>query len=190
MLSSTFLVTTVGAQAPVPKAAAPAQSSKAVGTLAQVMRGLFFPNSNTLFDVQAKDPATPPPKPPEGDRSTTALFGNMYAGWQAVENASIVLAESADLLLVPGRLCQNGKPVPVSRADWIKNVQGLKDAALAALQVARTKNLEKMSDVTNTVSDACATCHEPYRDRGGADSPIRCVPPTADEAERIKKGLP
>ena len=191
VLASTFLMTAVLAQAPAPrKPAAPAQNQKVVGTLAQVMRGVFFPNANLLFDVQSKDPAAPPAKRSEGDSSASARFGNMYAGWQAVENAAIALAESSDLLLYPGRLCQNGKPVPIGRADWVKNVRGMRDASLAALQVARTKNIEKMVDATNAVADACSTCHEPYRDRGGADSPIRCTPPTAEEMDRINKGLP
>jgi hypothetical protein len=191
VFASMFLIAAVGAQAPAPKkAAAPARNQKVVGTLAQVMRGVFFPNANLLFDVQAKDPAAPPAKRNETDNSASARFGNMYSGWQAVENAAIVLAESSDLLLYPGRLCQNGKPVPLGRADWARNVQGLRDASLAALQVARTKNIEKMVDATNAVADACSNCHEPYRDRGGADSPIRCTPPTAAEMDRINKGLP
>lgn len=186
-----FLFTAVGAQAPAPKAAAsPTQNQKVVGTLAQLMRGVFFPNANLLFDVQSKDPAAPPAKRNEADSSASARFGNMYSGWQAVENAAIALAESSELLMYPGRLCQNGKPVPLGRADWAKNVQGMRDASLAALQVARTKNIEKMIDATNTVADACSNCHEPYRDRGGADSPIRCTPPTAAEMDRINKGLP
>ena len=28
-----------------------------VGTLAQLMRGIYFPNSNLIFDVQMRDPA-------------------------------------------------------------------------------------------------------------------------------------
>ena len=198
---SMFLVTAVGAQAPAAKktaasstaskAADPVQNQKkVVGTLAQVMRGIYFPNANLLFDVQAKDPGAPSGKKNEEGGGASATFANIYSGWQVVENAAIVLAESTDLLLYPGRLCQNGKPVPISRDDWTKNVQVMRDAATAALQVARTRNLEKMIDATSTVSDACSNCHEPYRDRGGADDPARCTPPTAEQMERIKKWLP
>ena len=118
------------------------------------------------------------------------MFGNMYSGWQVVENAAIALAESSDLLMYPGRLCQNGKPVPVNRADWAKYVQGMRAAGVAALQVARTKNLENMIEATNTIADACSSCHEPYRDKGEANSPARCTPPTAAEMDRINRALP
>jgi hypothetical protein len=189
MLASMFLVTAVGAQTPAP-AAAPAQSQKqVVGTLAQVMRGVYFPNANLIFDVQSQDPGAPSDAENASSGGASARFANIYSGWQVVENAAVVMAESTDLLLYPGRLCQNGKPVPVGRADWAKYVQGMREAGVAALEVARTKNLERMIEVTNTVADACSNCHEPYRDKGDADSPARCTPPTAAEMERINKGL-
>ena len=181
-----------GAQAPAatrPAASAQAQK-KAVGTLAQVMRGIYFPNANLIFDVQSEDPGAPPRKQNEASGGASARFGNMYSGWQVVENAAITLAESSDLLMYPGRLCQNGKPVPVGRADWAKYVQGMRAAGEKALRVARTKNLEQMIEVTNDIADACSSCHEPYRDKGEANSPARCTPPTAAEMDRINKALP
>ena len=35
------------------------QSVRVVGDLAQVMRGILFPNSNIIFDAQNTDPVTP-----------------------------------------------------------------------------------------------------------------------------------
>ena len=93
-----------------------------------------------------------------------------------VEDAALALAETANLIMIPGRLCENGRPVPVERADWVKFAQGLRDAGLAAYTPARTKDLEKMAEVTNQVADACAFCHEVYRDKGSAESPAHCVP--------------
>ena len=49
-----------------PAAAQAAGTVKAyppLGNMAQLMRGIFFPNSNLLFTVQTRDPAAPPPKP-------------------------------------------------------------------------------------------------------------------------------
>lgn len=188
---SMFLVAAGGAQAPAPKkAVAPTPAQKqGVGTLAQVMRGIYFPNANLIFDVQAQDPGAPSDRKNEAGGGATARFGNMYSGWQVVENAAIALTEASDLLMYPGRLCQNGKPVPVAREDWAKFVQGMKDAGVTALQVARTRNLEQMIEATNTIADACSSCHEPYRDKGEANSPARCTPPTAAEMDRINKGL-
>jgi hypothetical protein len=189
LLTSMCLVTALGAQTPAPGAAPARGGNEPVGTLAQVMRGIYFPNANLIFDVQSHDPGAPSDAENASAGGASARFANIYSGWQVVENAAVVMAESTDLLLYPGRLCQNGKPVPVGREDWARYVRGMREAGEAALAVARTKDLEKMVEVTNTVADACSNCHEPFRDRGDADSPERCTPPTAEQMERIQKGL-
>ena len=159
------------------RAAAQASSSKPDGDLAQVMRGILFPNSNLLFDVQQNDPGAPP-KTTEGAAGDGASksFANVYSGWQVVENAAVALEEAADMIMKPGRVCSNGKPVPVGRPDYVKFARGLREAGHKAFVAAKTKNQEKVSDVTNDVSEACANCHEVYRDKGPAGSPARCTP--------------
>ncbi len=133
-----------------------------MGNLAQVMRGILFPNSNILFDVQSTDPGNPPPVAAGG--GATAAFSGIYAGWQMVENAAIALGESANLINIPGRRCQNGRPVPMSEPNWAVFTQQLKDAANVMLVAARAENQEAASDATNDVAEACYVCHEVYRD--------------------------
>ena len=65
-----------------------------VGTMAQVMRGLYFPNSNIIFDAQMRDPGAPPEPAAEGDTVTATFFG-IYTGWPVVETAALLLAEGA-----------------------------------------------------------------------------------------------
>jgi hypothetical protein len=133
-----------------------------MGTLAQVMRGILFTNSNILFDVQSIDPDNPPPVAAGG--GATATFAGIYSGWQVVENAAIALGEAVNLITIPGRLCENGQPVPLGQADWAVFTEGLKDAADVMLVAARARDLEAASDATNDVADACYFCHEVYRD--------------------------
>ncbi len=120
------------AQPPAPAAPA-APAAKPYGTLAQVMRGIPFPNSNIIFDTQSTDPAAAQ-KPPEAGAPATQTFAGVYGGWQAVENASIALQETGNLLLVPGRMCENGRPAPIDQEDFKKWAQGLVDAGAACLQ--------------------------------------------------------
>jgi cytochrome c' len=164
------------AQAPAtkPSAKAPARPT---GTLAQVMRGIYFPNANLIFDVQQSDPGAPKNKPAATGGSATSTYGNAYTGWELVENAAVALTDGVDLILAPGRSCQNGKPVPVRQADFQKFAADMRKAGLAVLEAAHTKNQEKVSDATNDLADACSSCHEVYRDKGPADSPARCTPP-------------
>jgi len=126
---SIFFISCTQAQSPAPAASAPA--AKPYGTLAQVMRGIPFPNSNIIFDTQSTDPAAAQ-KPPEAGAPASQTFGGVYGGWQAVENASIALQETGNLLLVPGRMCENGRPAPVDQEDFKKWAQGLIDAGAAS----------------------------------------------------------
>jgi len=45
------------AQAPSSKPVAAKSAVRPTGTLAQVMRGIYFPNANLIFDVQQNDPS-------------------------------------------------------------------------------------------------------------------------------------
>ena len=161
---------------PPPGAAAPAASFPATGSLNQVMRGILFPSSNVLFDVQTRDPGGRQASGARGDATTTsARYGDVYDPWMVVDAAAISLAEAAPLLMTRGRRCENGKPAPVDRADWQQYVQGLVEAGRAAYRASQTRNQAVVSEVTNQISDACANCHRVYRDRPTAA--MRCTPP-------------
>jgi cytochrome c556 len=167
------------AQAPAPARRVPAAAKPAVkpaGSLAQVMRGVYFPNSNIIFDVQQNDPAAAIKKS-EGGASATDTYAGLYSGWDRVENAAVALTDGVDLILTPGRLCQNGKPVPTRNADFQRFAQEMRKAGFAVLTAAHTKNQEKVSDATSDLTDACSGCHEVYRDTGPADSAARCTAP-------------
>ena len=138
-----------------------APSPEPVGTLAQLMRGILFPNSNLIFDVQVRDPGAPTTA--EDNNSVTATFSGIYTGWQVIENSAVALAEVANLIVMPGRLCENGRPVPVNQPDYQRYAKDLAEAGKAAYEIAKTKDLEAMSDVTNDVAGACENCHIVYR---------------------------
>ena len=115
--------------APATTAAAPGPAPAPHANLAQMMRAIPFPASNLIFDTQTTDPGAPA-KP--GGEGATAKFSGVYGGWAAVENSGLALAETANLLLVPGRKCQNGRPVPNDREDFKKFTQGLIDAGMSS----------------------------------------------------------
>jgi hypothetical protein len=154
---------------PKPAPAAQTTAAKPVGSLAQVMRGILFPNANILFDVQSSDPETFGKKT-EGAGATSS-FSGIYTGWQVVENAAIALDESARLLEVRGRICENGRPVPLDQKDWAPFVADLRKASQAMLKAAQAKNRELASETTNDVAGACENCHTKYR-----DAAPRCTP--------------
>lgn len=160
------------AQAPSPAAApkAPPTSAKAsaptpqvYANLAQLMRGIMFPNSNVIFFAQDKNP-TSVKSTGDPSLSTDPLSGS-FGGWAAVENSSLALTEAANLLTIPGRVCSNGLAVPVKNPDWLKFVQGLREAGIASYKAAQSKSNEKMPDAADVVTTACSNCHDRYRDK-------------------------
>ena len=155
------------AQAPAkPAAGAPVRvTAKVQGNLAQVMRGILFPNSNIIFDAQNNDPTK---------KKADEQFGNPYGGWQNVENAAIALAEASNLLIIPGRVCSNGKPAPNAQPDWPKLVQGLRDASMESYKAAQSKNMDKIVDAAGTLTEACSACHDKYREKPNLS--LRCTP--------------
>jgi mono/diheme cytochrome c family protein len=154
---------------PTPLAVASATPSfPPAGNLTQVMRGILFPSSNIIFTAQTQDPSVPKVIPEGADReggfSWVIWSGGIYTGWELIDYAAIALAESAPLMLSPGRRCENGRPVPVNDPDWIKFTQELAEAGKAAYKASQTRNQETISDASNLVNDACLNCHLVYRD--------------------------
>jgi mono/diheme cytochrome c family protein len=156
--------------------ASAAPSFPSTGTLNQVMRGILFPSSNVLFDVQTRDPgAGSKGGVARADAATTSnRYGDVYSPWQVVDAAAISIAEIGPVLMQPRR-CENGKPAPVDRDDWKKYVQGVVDAGRAAYRASQMRSQDAVREATNGISDACANCHRVYRDV--ANAAMRCTPP-------------
>src|SRR6266853_70411 len=171
---------------PIAAAASKGPTFPAAGNLAQVMRGILFPSSNIIFNVQTNDPGAEVKPGQVGAGATTAFSwvdwgAGIYKGWQIVDYAAVSVAESAPLMLTPGRRCENGRPVPVDRPDWIKFTQELADAGRAAYKASQTRSQEAVSEASNQLADACLHCHQVYRDRRGraadpSDTSARCLP--------------
>jgi hypothetical protein len=156
-------------------AAAPARAGGAGGrvqaNLAQLMRGIIYPASNVVFASQGTDPATV--KAAQDPSTATDPLMSTYGQWQAVENAALALSESANLLMIPGRRCMNGKPVPMQNPDWPKFVEQLRAAGMTAYKAAQSKNQDAMLDAADAVVTACGNCHDKWREK--ADLADRCT---------------
>ena len=155
-----LLVAAVGAQAP---------TTYPVANLAQVMRSIYFPNANTIFDTQMRDPDAPP-ETTSADGTVSSTFASIYTGWQLVENAGLMIAEGATLITMPGRLCQNGRPVPAGY-DWQKYASEMAATGWDVYQAAKERNQKRVAELTNDLAGGCANCHSVYRDKDD-----RCIP--------------
>jgi hypothetical protein len=133
--------------------------------LNQLMRGVLYPAANVVFFPQFENPGAVKPVPGQDPSMATDPLTSTFGGWQAVENAALALAESANLLLVPGRVCSNGAPAPITDPAWATFVQEVRDAGMKAYKAAQAKDQDKLIELSETVSAACGHCHRKWRDR-------------------------
>ena len=150
---------------PAPAAAAGAGGINipVVANLAQLMRGVTFTNANIIFQAQLKDPGGP--KPPNPVPFDYVQWGNIqYGGWQAVDQAALALQETTPLFLLPGRRCENGRPVPINQPTYQKTTQALIDLSREIMKISQSRNHEALVGVAQRLNDACDACHKVYRD--------------------------
>jgi mono/diheme cytochrome c family protein len=180
VLSEILWPSTPGAAAGAAASAAKVRAFPPSGNMAQLMRGIFFPNSNLIFTVQTHDPGAPRPAPSAGGQASGFSWvdwgAGIYSGWELVENAALALADASPLMLAPGIRCENGKLAPVNDADWIKFTEEMFAVARKTYRVAQSRNQEAVSEATGDLADACSNCHRAYRESprapGAARDPI------------------
>lgn len=171
------LADTALAQITFPASARAAQPTAAAGgvtlapsaNLAQLMRALTFPNANILFNTQIRNPADDKPATPV-PFDYVKWGATVYPGWQAVDQAALGLIESTPLFMVPGRRCENGRQVPVDRADWKQYTEALIAVGHEAYRASQTRNVDAVSALSDKLNDACANCHKVYRDSAAEGS--------------------
>ena len=158
----------------------------ASANLAQFMRAVTFPNANIIFNTQLYDPGKEKPKMPIP--YDYVLWGKtVYYGWEAVDEAILALRDTSPMLLLPGRKCQNGRPVPIQNADYQQAVKDLVAFTDELWKAAQTRNQETVSALSEKLNDTCANCHKVYRDvsvSGGASTGSL----TADRCNANPKG--
>ena len=165
-----------GASAASAASSTGASTFAVAGNLAQLMRGVTFPNANILFNVQVKDPAKEKPAMPI-PFDYVVWGGTVYYGWQAVDQAALALIETSPLFLLPGRRCENGRAVPVDRADWKQYTNALMDVGRAAYKAAQSRDAEAVNKIAEQLNETCANCHKVYRDgakEGNTAGATRC----------------
>jgi hypothetical protein len=74
-------------------------------------------------------------------------------GWHAVESAGAVVAETGNLLMLPGR--SQGD-------DWLAYSIGLRDAGKLTMKAALEKDAEALFDVGGNIYQVCKSCHNQY----------------------------
>jgi hypothetical protein len=124
---------------------APRQSPSMVrvGTMSELMVRLIYPTSDAVFYISSRTPTTD-------------------AEWADLQAKTLVLAESANLLMMPGR---------TRAGQWNADSRQMLDAASAAFKAAKAKNVEGIEAVSDRLLESCVSCHKAYRPDYGKPKP-------------------
>lgn len=107
-----------------------------VGSMSDLMVKIIYPTSDALFYIESRTPST-------------------EAEWNTLEGQALMLTESANLLMMPGRARD--------QKQWMADAKLMLDAGAAALKAVKTKNVEGVSAVSDQLLESCTTCHKHYR---------------------------
>jgi hypothetical protein len=135
---------TAAAQAPAPSAAAPAAPTRRVGTMSELMIQMIYPTSDAVFYITSRTPKT-------------------EAEWVELQAKTLTLAESANLLMMPGRARDQGR--------WMKDATLMLDAGWAAFKAAKAKDAAALEALSDQLYESCVTCHKNYRPDYGKPKP-------------------
>ena len=81
------------------------------------------------------------------------------AEWTELQGKTLMVAESANLLMMPGRARDNDR--------WMSDAKLMLDAAAAAFAAAKKKDVDALIDLNDQLYQSCVTCHEQYRPNYG-----------------------
>lgn len=112
-----------------------ADGPRAIGSVRDVMVSMVMPASDVVFNAGAE-----PPK--------------AAADWETLRRNAIILAESANLLMIGTRVRD--------RADWLTMAQAQRDAAEAVVKAATAKDAAALGEAGDKAYETCTACHNKY----------------------------
>ena len=115
---------------------ATAAFAQPVGNMSQLMINIIYPTSDAIFYVDRDEPKN-------------------EVQWNALANQALMLAESGNLLLMPGRARDQG--------EWVKDAKMMIDAGAAAFKAAQAKDMDGIVALSEQLSNSCIACHLKYR---------------------------
>jgi cytochrome c556 len=107
-----------------------------VGSMSELMVKIIYPTSDALFYIESRTPKTD-------------------AEWTALEGQALMLAESANLLMMPGRARD--------QKQWMADAKLMLDAGAAAVKAAKAKDVAAIAALSDQLMESCTTCHKNYR---------------------------
>jgi hypothetical protein len=120
--------------------AAQEPSFQRVGSMSELMVDLIYPTSDAVFYIATRTPTD-------------------QVGWNALSAQTLMLAESANLLMMPGRARDQER--------WMQDAKLLLDVGTEAFKASKAKDVEALEALNDRLYQSCVTCHQHYRGNYG-----------------------
>ncbi len=139
------LALTVALAAALAQTAAPRPPTRNVGTMSDLMVKIIYPASDALFYIESRTPKTD-------------------SEWTALEGQALMVAESANLLMMPGRARD--------QKQWMADARLMLDVGADAVAAAKKRDVEAIAALSDRLMESCTTCHKNYRPNYGRKPPV------------------
>lgn len=116
-----------------------------VGTMSDLMVKIIYPASDALFYIESRTPKT-------------------ESEWTVLEGQALMVAESANLLMMPGRARD--------QKQWMVDAKLMLDSAADAYAAAKKRDVQGIVMVNERLLESCTSCHKNYRPNYGRKPPI------------------
>ena len=106
--------------------------------MSDLMVRIIYPASDAIFYISTRTPTN-------------------SAEWTELEGTALMLAESANLLMMPDRAR--------GREQWMSDARLLLEVGEAAFRAAKDRDVEALVELNEQLYQSCLTCHRNFRRR-------------------------
>jgi hypothetical protein len=111
--------------------------------MSELMVDIIYPSSDAVFYIATRTPTS-------------------SEEWMVLQGQTLMLAESANLLMMPDRARDQDQ--------WMRDARLMLDAGEAAYRATRDRDVSALEALSDQLYQSCVTCHQHYRDGYGRRS--------------------
>jgi hypothetical protein len=157
---------------PAAEAATVPSDLKPLFSVKELMESIIDPQADFIFDAVAVD---------IGPQGTVETKPTSDEDWLRVQHATVLLAESTNLLKIPRRVAPEGETSELrgpgqpelapeqiqakldqDRRLWDSHVDQLRDELLKVLEIVKARDSDKLFEAGSNIDRACEACHLEY----------------------------
>jgi hypothetical protein len=140
IIGALLLAATMAPSSSARQAEARTVQPQPASTMSELMVNIIYPASDAIFYITTREPKT-------------------EAEWAELQGKALAVAESANLLMMPGRARDQDR--------WMQDAALMLQAGRAAFRAAKAKDVAALDALNDQLYTSCTSCHQHYRPNYG-----------------------